>query len=473
MPAEIPFPTSSSRGLKPQEGGGRLINAYAEKAPAGAPSKIIWKRSPGLRQIAETADHVHCRGFLDCGGTTVIVIFNERAYSLMQSGGVFVLTNLGALAGTLPVTMARNNNGTPQNVAVTENGVFNLFTGSAPTAFADLDLPVANSVSFLDGYFLFTIGDGRIFASDLNSVSVASNSFATEQGLQLRRGVVYAGRFYAFGDKWTGIYKNAGTSPFPLSREVQMPRGIVGTHAIAGWEQGWSNELMWIGDDFVPYRTTSYKEVAQPYDDVSRDVQAAVLAGDGNLLEAHVYMHGSNAFWTLTYPGHWTWEFNLTTGEWNERESYGEEDWRARRSIKAFDRWIVGDNETGKLAEVSGTEYREYGDPLIFHAESGVVANFPARIVIPRVDFQMTAAVGSSASVTDPQVQIDWSLDGGYSYGNPVLRRLGAEGEAGIHPYITRCGMTKGQGARFRVRVSDPVHVALAGGKMAAEVRAE
>lgn len=471
--ADIVFPTSSSRGPRPQEGGGRLINAYAEKAPAGAASKIIWRRSPGLTQIAETLSHSHTRGFLDCGGTTVIVIFDERAYALTESASVFALTNLGALAGSLPVTMARNNNASPQQVAVTENGAFNVFTGSAPTAFADVDLPVPNSVSFLDGYFLFTIGDGRIFATDLNSVSVSALSFTTEQGLQLRRGVVYAGRFYAFGDKWTGIYKNAGTSPFPLSREVQMPRGIVGTHAIAGWEQGWANELAWAGDDFIPYRTKGYQETPMPHDDVSRDIQDAVLAGDGNLLEAHVYMHGSHAFWSLTYPGHWTWEVNLTTGEWNERLSYGQGDWRARRSVKAFNRWIVGDDDSGKLFSVSGTEYREGDNPLIWHVESGIMAGFPARLAIPRADFAITAGVGSSASVADPQVQISWSLDGGATYGNPVLRSLGAEGDARSHPYVTRGGLSKGQGVRYRLRVSDAVHVGFAGGQLALEKRAE
>lgn len=472
---DIPFPASSSPGVRPQEGGGRLVNAYAEKAPPGASSKLVWRRAPGLRQLAETVSHSHTRGFLDCGAT-LIPIFDQRAYALTVSGVVYTLTNLGALTGTLPVTTARNNNATPQNVAVTENGAFNLFTGSAPTAFADVDLPIPNSVSVLHGYLMFTIGDGRIFATNLNSVSVAANSFTTEQGLLLRRGVTYGGLFYAMGDKWTGVYRDAALSPFPLERTVTIARGIVGTNAVAGWETGWQNILAWVADDFTVVQLdgqNSYNTVVISTDDVSRDIEAAVKAGNGALLEAHVYANGQNAMWALTYPDNWTWERNMTTGEWNERESYGEEDWRGRQSVKWQNRWIVGDKATGKLGEAAADYLREYSDPLIWEVESGIVASFPGRIAIPRADFALTAGVGSPSSVPDPQVQISISLDGGANYGNPILRNLGAEGDTGSHPYIARCGLTRGQGARFRLRVSDPVHVCLAGEQIATEQRAE
>jgi hypothetical protein len=409
-------------------------------------------------------------------GSAVLWILDGRVYSISSA---FALTNVGALAGSLPVTVARNNNATPQNVVVTENGCFNLFAASAPTSFADVDLPASpTSVSFLNGYFLWTFGDGRIFASDLNSVSVASNSFHTEQGLFIRRGFVFAGRFYAFGDKWTAVFRDAGTSPFPLAKEVVIPRGIIGTWAIAGDEVGWANTPIFVGDDHIVYRLDGYTPIPISTEDVSRDIRAAAIAEEGSLLEASTYMYGGHAMWTLTYPGNWTWEYNLTTKRWHEKKSYGRDDWRARRSIRAFDRWLVGDDATGRLFEINGEYFLEDIDALIWHVESGSVSAFPNGIVIPRASFNMTAGVGAFPLVGDPnpvdptpQVSISWSLDGGHTFGIPLLRPLGGPGESKWYPQVLSCGLSRGQGLRFKLRVSDPVHVALHSGVVDAENR--
>jgi hypothetical protein len=147
--------------------------------------------------------------------------------------------------------------------------------------------------------------------------------------------------------------------------------------------------------------------------------------------------------------------------------SYGLDDWRARCAIKAFDRWIVGDDTTGKLASVDPTYRKEYNDPLIWHLESGDNASFPARIKVPRADFDFTAGVGNAAGEdpieTDPVVMISWSLNGGRNFGNEVRRSLGKQGEGDQLVTVNRLGMTKAKGIlKIDARsigcgVSDPV----------------
>jgi hypothetical protein len=464
---EIVFPVSSAPGPRPQESGGRLINAFGEAAPQGAPSKIVWRRTPGLLRLGDTLTHGHTRGFLDAG--TLLWVLDNRIYAVDSA---FTMTDLGALLGTLPVTMARNNNASPQNVAVTENGCFNVFTGSAPTGFADPDLPASpTSVSFLNGYFLWTYGDGRIFASDLNSVSVATNSFHVEQGLFIRRGFTYAGRFYAFGNKWTTVFRDAGTSPFPLAREVVIPRGIIGTFAIAGGDVGWANVPIFAGDDGIVYRLDGYTPVPISTDDVSRSIREAFVAGEDHLLEASVHMYGGHAMWTLTSPDRWTWEYNLTTRSWHEKISYGREDWRGRASIRIFDRWLVGDATTGRLFEMSGDYFLEDVNALIWRVDSGSVSDFPNGVAVSRASFNMTAGVGAYPTIGDPKVLIAWSLDGGHTFGTPLVRRMGGPGESKWYPSILSLGLSRGQGLRFRLTVSDAVHVALHGGVVDGEAR--
>jgi len=466
----IPFPLSSSPGEEPQEGGGRLVNAYAEKNGEGARFPVTWKCVPGLRQKASIADHSHLRGAI-LVSSTLIAVFNTRAYTLDSS---YTATNRGEIAGSDRVTIAKNNAGTPNIVCVSPaEGCFNLFTGSAPSAFADLNLPQPNSVCELDGYFIWSIGDGRIFASGLNAVTVSTASYSTEQGLIGRRVVSYRGEVFYFGDKWCGVYRNAATSPFPLERRFTIARGIAGTHAIAGWEPGWANELIWVGEDLRVYRLNGYTPEPISTPDVERALNGTATP---TLLEASVYMSAGNPIWQITSPGEFTWEYNQRTGNWNERESYGRDDCRMSNTVKAFDVWLAGDRTTGKLFQIDSSYRREADDPLVWTAESGVVANFPARFGAPRVDFDFTTAVGAETGEdpiqTDPVVQISWSDDGGHNYGNPVTRPLGAQGQSRTMVTVLRTGLIKAAGRRYRLRVSDPVHVGFMGGQIAAIQRA-
>ena len=461
---DIVFPPTSAPGLRPQESGGRLINAFSEKAPVGAPSQVIIRRSPGLLRQSLNTIGARTRGFMDGGDVAFWAVKNR----LLSFDAGFGLNNIGLLTGSQSVTFARNNALTPDFVAVTEDGCFSIFPDSAPVAYTDADLPASpSSVCDFDGYFIWSFGDGRIFASNLNSTEVDDQSFTTEQNLFIRRVVRFAGNLFAFGDKWTGVYHDAGTQPFPLARDVTIPRGIVGTHAIAGWETGWSNELIWVGDDFVVYQLNGYTPTPISTDDVSRDVAAAVGAGQRALIEAYVYMFENNAFWVLTCPDRFTWEYNLPTGEWNERSSHNRASWKGMKSIRIFDNWIIGDQYTGELYTVRGDYFLEGVDPLVFQAESGIIASFPRGIVIPRASFFITPGVGTYGAplgAADPVVEISWSLDGGASYGYPVIRRMGMAGETNSHPYVLGSGLSRGLGVRYRLRVSDPVHVGLSGG---------
>ncbi len=467
--AAIVFPTSSAPGAEPQEGSGRLINCRAVKTEQGSRSPILYKRPAGLREVLNITGHTHYRGGIVIG-STLIVVLGLRVYAVTVSGTTFSAVNLGALSGTDTVTIARNNAATPNIVAVCAAGAFNLFTNSAPTSFADGDLPAVNSVAGVDGYLIFTTASGQIWATALNAVTVASDAFTTAQVKPdgLRRGVSYRGEYFAMGDDSIQVFDETGDSPFPLVyKKITIPRGICGTNAVSGWEDGWANELIWVGEDSIVYKLDGYTPTPISNADV---VRAISTAADRTLIEASVYMDGMDAIWAITSPGEWTWEYNKTTDRWNERSSYERDDWRARGAIKAFDRWIVGDDETGKLASVDPTYRREYGDPLIWDLISGDNASFPARIKIPRVDLDFTAGIGNAAGEdpieTDPVVLIRFSFNGGRDWGNEIRRDLGAQGKGNQLVTVNRVGMTKAKGLRVWLRVADPVPVGFLGGQL-------
>lgn len=468
---EIAFPLSSAPGVGRQESGGRLINAYAEKLGDNARAKTVRRRVPGLTDIKEDTTYSHVRGF-HFSNNVLYVAYDQRLYKLTRSGTTYTLADVGGLSGTGPVTFAENNAEPPNIVAVTEDGAFNIFADTAPTSFASPNVASPNSVSSLGGYLLFTNLFGEIFASGLNTVTVASDSFTTAQAKSdsLLRGIVFRGEFFACGQTSIEVYSNEGTQPFPLAYKTAIPRGLKGQWAIGGYQDGWSNELCWVGDDNVAYQLDGYKPVPISTHDQERDFAAITDADD---IEVYVYMHGGHAILSVSSSS-WTWEFNLKTRLWHERKSYLGSRWRVSQTIKAFDQWIAGDRATGKIFAISEDAFEESGDPLVFTVESAPSSAFPGRIAIPRMDFDMEVGVGlvsGENTETDPIVRISWSDNGGATFSSPVERALGRIMRTNTTVSVNRTGMAGPKGRIVRLEVSDPVRVGLYGGTMVTEGR--
>jgi hypothetical protein len=75
---------------------------------------------------------------------------------------------------------------------------------------------------------VFTTGDGRAFATDLNSTSVNALSFGKAEAKPdgLVRVVSWGGRLLFFGNITTEVWTDAGTTPFPFARSTVIPRGL-------------------------------------------------------------------------------------------------------------------------------------------------------------------------------------------------------------------------------------------------------
>jgi hypothetical protein len=282
-----------------------------------------------------------------------------------------------------------------------------VFSG-APLAYNGLGgLPQPNSVSFQDGYFFYTIADGRVFASPLNSVgAINSQTFVTIQSksdVTLFRGIAYAGVMWFFTTGGCEIWQDAaGVAPaFPYSRQLVIEYGLVQPNAIAGWETGFSI-LMWVAQDFGVYMALpgSYAPTKVSPPDLDRLIQAQVKAG--NNLEASCYAFAGKKFWVLSSPS-WTWEFNCSTQKWNERwslspltGSFGR--WRGTGGHPAFNQWIMGDEYSGNLLYVDPGNHTEHGAVLLFRMESGPVEEFPDQTRIARADFQFDMGVGQAVA---------------------------------------------------------------------------
>lgn len=469
--ARIPFPLSSAPGATPQESAGRLINCYAE--PLGkvveadkktAPPPVVWRKVPGLALFGTSAAQTGFRGAL-LVDNTLYAAWSGKVTRFDSAAVETVLT--GTLTGTEKVFWARNNKATPDVVCVAPGtGAFTV-TSAAVSSFADADVGAPNSVGFMDGYFIFTAGDGTLTASGLNDVTISTLDRTKAQSKPggLTRGLPFNGQYYALGPNFGEVYSNtANPTGFPFTRSYVLQRGLLSPYAIAGHEDGFGSSLIWVADDNSVVQangTPNPLKISPP--DLDRLIAAVTTK---STLEAFVYIAQGHPKWVLKCPA-WCWEFDLGSKKWNERKSYLVDTWRAVAAVRAFGKWIVGDAALGRLLYVSDTAYDEYGSPLVFHIESGPVQGFPSRTKVPRADFNFVTGVGnaqgSDPTDTDPEVGITWTQNLGVTWGNEMTRKLGRQAEP-VEVTVLRTGMTGVQGRRWRLKASANVKIAFLGG---------
>lgn len=457
----LPLPTSSAPG-RFAEAGGRLINAMAEKLPDG---RIRRYRVPGLRQILEIADEAHFRGGIEINNQTVVA-FDGKLYRIDDNGdGTYSGVDLGTLSGSGRVFFARNNAATPDIVAVTDSTAYVISLTTGASSYPDADVGSPNAVSFLKGYFVFSYGDGRMRSSGLNDTAI--NTLDTAVAESKPDGLLFPAAIgsdiLAFGSQTFEIWRidPNNVNGFPFSFLDTIPRGLIGQDAIAGWEDGWTTTIMFVGDDGVPYMLQGYKPVPLAHPPV---VKAIERLEDRTTIQAMVYTFEGHPIWCISSDD-WTWCYDLATGEWHERASEGSDRWRGSGSLKAFDRWLVGDNTTGKLFFVDPDYHREGDDPLTFRVVSATVSGFPARAALPGLQIDMLAGVGEADGEdpieTDPTCWVSVSHDGGVTWMPPVFRELGQQGRYQQPIRVNRLGLASTHGVQVSISVSDPVPVSL------------
>jgi hypothetical protein len=247
---------------------------------------------------------------------------------------------------------------------------------------------------------------------------------------------------------------------------------LIGPYAIAGHEDGFGTALIWVADDnsVVQANGTPIPSKISP-PDLERLISKVA---DKTTLEASVHISGGHPKWVIKCPT-FCWEFDLGSQKWNERKSYLIDTWRAIGGCYAFGKWLTGDTKGGRLLYVDDTNFTEFGDPLVFHIESGPVQNFPNRTKVARADFDFVTGVGIATGLdpiaTTPSVGISWSQNLGVTWGNELVRALGRQAEPEARVTVLRTGMTGIQGRRWKLTVSDPVYVALMGGAQSIELR--
>lgn len=295
-------------------------------------------------------------------------------------------TLLGTIPGTGRCTLTHNQEGGGSKVVVS-NGTIRGWTYDTITeTFSEIDdeaFPGFLTVDYLDQYILGIEPQRRYaFHSDLADAREYSSIDRLESESspdRLLAQAVNAGQWWLFGERTIDVYANtgAGTGTFQRIPGSTIDRGICGTHALAKLD----NTIFFWGDDGTFYRLNGYTPVRVSTHPIEQAARVCDLSG----VFCTVYEDAGHKIVWSTFPDGRTWGYDVASGEWFRRQSYGRQNWRMSTLVKWNGVWLAGDSDEGKLYQVDWAIRDEAGAALIGRRTTGALHNNENRMTVNAV----------------------------------------------------------------------------------------
>jgi hypothetical protein len=154
--------------------------------------------------------------------------------------------------------------------------------------------------------------------------------------------------------------------------------------------------------------------------------------------------------------------FDLTTGEWHERESHiGTVSigyWRPAFIAHAWGKQIVGDSQSGKLGILDADTFEEWGEPQVMSWTYPNVYAPGNGVAHRELEIGIAAGQGAAAGQGEnPLLTLHVSDDGGNTFRARPVRELGRIGQYRRRVRYFNLGSSRDR--VYRCEVSDPVPV--------------
>jgi hypothetical protein len=359
--------------------------------------------------------------------------------------------------GAKPVNVETNGN----QVVVCDGSSLWIFdiTTEVFAQITDPDFPGAGSFAVLDGYGLFNKpGTGQFYTTALlDFKSVDALDFATAESSpdDLIRVFSNGGTAWMFGKRTIEPWQNSGDQLFPFSRvgNVRIQRGLAGVNAVTECD----GVPMFLGDNRIFYRLDGYSVNPISNEGVEFNVSRMSVVDD---CIAMSYTQEGHLFCVFKFPTEKvSWVFDVGTGLWHERVT-GDNSWRANCMMKLGNRQLIGDDSTPRLLEIRTDIYADDGQELVSTHVLPTIWEDNNKIRHASLEVDMESGIGSLLG-SDPSMVLDWSEDGGRTYGNFLTRQFGKVGQYLYRAIWTRLGSS--QERIYRLRISDPVKRVITG----------
>lgn len=452
----------------------RAINLYGEKNRNPLlPFPYTWYHTPGTTVFAvpNNASIVRCT-YRTSQGTSYVVI-GPNVYFLSSNGAL-------TLIGGIPDR--------PSQVYMADNGLAAVIVDGTSVGYAinlanndfapiiDPNFYGADFVLFLNTFFVFNRPATNQFYISLSMVNyalltagvsfdpldIAAKSGNADPIVSIL--AVHA-ELWLIGSLTTEVWIGTGAADF-FFQQVQgafiehgsiAPYSATNQDTISFWlmqdKQGKCSVITGSGYQI--------KEISTPY--IVKQFQSYSKVSDAI---GFCFQISDHAFYAITFPtANKTWLYDLTTGFWNEwawMDTQGSlQRHRANCSMFVFDKVMVGDRENGKILILDDNVNTDDGQS-IFRLRSFVqLVSNGDRVTYKQFIAVMEVGTIDPATGENPKVNLQWSDDGGKTFGFPLQQSLGEGGEFLTQASWNRLGMARSR--VFQLTWSANVRTVLSG----------
>lgn len=451
----IPLGPSSSPARSSNVSTAKIINAFVEVTEAGKSGFTIYG-DMGLDEFVSFANEGSIRGGL-LFGASLYVVAGETLYKVISDG---TKTTIGDVFGTLPVIFARNAQSPNPQIIIVADSIVYLLQADVLTVFPDADLPATVvSATFIDNYIVFLLADGRFFWSTVNDADdIDPLDFKTAEGRPDGgvRNITLGREMWVVGDETTEVYATSTdvTDPFPRIGGGFISRGSKSKHAICIAD----NTLVMPTDSGIVVRMSGFTPLRISNSAVERDLQRTYNAQRASEIEGFVWNDGGHEFYQISGPD-WTWVYDFSTRLWHGKESLGILRSKIRHYFRAFDQHIVGNHASATLYRMSAEYYDEDGQELVMTIRTPVFDEQGYYITWDCLMLDMEMGVGNALADSagpnfNPRVMLNWSDDGGHTWGPERERPLGEQSNFKGRLQFNQLGTSREQGRSYQIRIS-------------------
>lgn len=451
----------------------RSVNLYSEKNPDGSPFPFTYYPTPGLTLLTSVTPTTGSgwRALWAASNGQLYGVCGSSVYAISSS---WVATKLGDVQTTSgPISVTDNGNfilivdGSISGYSITLAG--NIFAKVSDPAFLG-----GNTVDFVDGFFILNNPQTQQFYISLaNQLKFDATDFATKSGYSDKLiGVGVSRRYlYLFGATTTEIWFDAGDPTFAFERMpgVFMQYGCTAAATIAQMD----GEFMWLAQsaqgNAIVCQTSQFAAKKISTFALDNEITSYARLDDAT---AFTYQISGHFFYVLTFPtANKTWQFDLSTGQWNELAWLDTDGnlnrHRANCHASIYDTAVVGDWQNGNLYSWDLNNYTDNGQPIArIRSFAHSTDDNSDRIRYREFIANMEAGNGDGSNGPVP-VFLRWSDTRGRSWGNAISTTIGREGEYLTSLQFQRLGMARDR--VFELSWSAPVKTSLLGAWVQAE----
>lgn len=460
--------TQSNAARFGQAGAARLINCFAEEIGPEGKIPFILTACDGLYEFATL---VWASGAVRAGivvNGVLYVVAGRQLFRVNASGEYSIL---GGIATDGPVTMARNRAATPE-IGIVSDGLYWVCSGDVLTQISDPDLSAPYSIAVLDGYFILPGLSGRWSITgidDATSISALDFTTAASSPDEVRRVFTREREAVFLGEETIEWWTNTGAAAFPFERQQAIEVGCKAAGSVARLDR----TMCWVADDNTVRIMEGYGARRISTHQVERDIDSEA---DPTLIEATSWYDRGHQFYAV-HTANTTHVYDLTTGQWHERQSTvsgANTRWRGSQVFRLGEKLIVGDYAEGKLYEMRPDMYDEDGDPLRMIVRTPPVHVSPYRMRYNGFAIDALTGVGvvsGDSQDMNPELMLRYSDDGGHSWSTERRKALGTTGQKIRKCEFLRLGASKAgsAGRTFEISCSAKVARGLMGAAVAAD----